>query len=214
MGRNKIYKKNYMMVSSGFTLVELMVVVAIIALVAGFTFAELNTSSYRLKTAARTLMANMQKARLLAVKNSCPVYVDFDFDDKDGVDKGYTLWRDLNDNGTYDDTTTDNNNDGVVDKNDEEEVGTVSLVKGVSWGAVPNSDGGPAGSITGKSLPSDGVSYDNDRCKFTPQGTSLSGAVYLYDKSNSGAGTAVIITNNIGRVRDAFWTTHGGKWRQ
>ena len=57
----------------GFTLVELMVVIAIIAIIASFTFAEINTASYRLKTVAHTMKAHLTQAKLEAVKKGCKV---------------------------------------------------------------------------------------------------------------------------------------------
>jgi len=191
-----------------------MVTVAIIALVAGFTFGELNTSSYKLKTAARTLKGNMQKARLLSVKNSCPVYVDFDFDDN-GVDKKYTIWKDLNWNndtdpdtsGTCNDATTDNNGDGAVNNLDEELIDTITLPKGVSFGYVASGDGGPS-SITKK------VTYGSNQLRFNPRGTSSSGSAYIHSPNQDSAGTYQVRTNNIGRIKYLYYATNGSKWKQ
>jgi len=208
--------------SSGFTLVELMVTVAIISMVAGFTFAELNSSSYRLKSTARTLKASMQKARLLAVKEGCPVYVDFDFDGANGIDSGYTLWKDLNWNnstsgtsGTYNDATTDNNGDGTVDALDEELIENISLPSNITFGNVANADGGPAQTPNGGSLPADGVWFTNNvnRLRFSPWGTSSNGNAYLHNPNQDSAGSHAIGTNNIGRVRSSYFATNGGSWR-
>jgi prepilin-type N-terminal cleavage/methylation domain-containing protein len=204
--------------TAGFTLVELMVTVAIIALVAGFTFAELNTNSYKLKTTAQTLKANLQKARLLAVKNSCPVYVDFDLDSDGGSDSTinnyYVIWKDLNNDTTF--NMVDTTNTAVTNIiNSVEFINKSTLPKGISFGCVSKNDGGPDKTPSNKTLPGDGVSFttSNNRVKFDPQGTSSNGAVYLHNPANDEAGTHTIITNNIGRVRSAFWTTNGGKWR-
>ena len=59
----------------GFTLVELMVVIAIIAIIASFTFAEINTASYRLKTVAHTMKAHLTQAKLEAVKKGQNVWL-------------------------------------------------------------------------------------------------------------------------------------------
>ncbi len=190
---------------AGFTLVELMVTVAIIALVAGFTFAELNNVSYRLKTTAQTLKGKMQKARLLAVKSSCPVFVDFDFYAPNGVDNGYTLWRDLNQNDTCDDATTDNNGDGVIDADDAEFIESITLPNDISFGSVTAANGGP-GSAT--------ITYNNSyRLKFDPRGSSSNGFAYLHSPSDDSAGTYRVGTNNIGRVRAQYYATGGGTWR-
>ena len=84
----------------GFTLVELMVVVAITALIAGFSFAEINSTSHKLKSTARTLRAKMQQAKLLAVKEGCNVFVDFDIDGDNNINSSYSLWRDIINNTT------------------------------------------------------------------------------------------------------------------
>lgn len=52
-----------------------MVVIVIIAVIASFTFGELNSSSYRLKSTARTMKAHMTQAKLEAVKKGCKVRV-------------------------------------------------------------------------------------------------------------------------------------------
>jgi len=199
--------------SAGFTLVELMVTVSIIAIVAGLTFGNMNSASYRLKSAAKTLKANMQKARLLAVKENCRVYVDFDFNGDGTVDSRYTLWKDLNNNGVYDDATTDNDGNGVVNALDEEQIEIIPLPNGISFGAVANADGGPAASPSGGANPATTViSYAGDIMSFTPQGTSGSGWVYLYAPGNDEAGTHAVGTNNIGRVRSSYYATEGGGW--
>jgi len=208
----------YLFSEHGFTLVELMVVIAIIAIVAGFTFAELNSDSYRLKTAARTLKASLQKARLLSVKNSCPVYVDFDLDADGGSDgtinRGYTIWCDLDGNGSF--TMKDDAGNAVTDKrNSVEFVDEVYLPSVVSAGVVASGQGGPTTGPppSGPTLPTDGVSYGGDRVRFTPQGTGTSGWFYLHCPGNNKAGTCAIGTNNIGRVRSLYFLTGGGGWR-
>jgi len=59
----------------GFTLIELMMVVVIIAVIAGLTFGELNSSDYRLKTTARNMKTFMMQAKLQAIKRDCNVRV-------------------------------------------------------------------------------------------------------------------------------------------
>ena len=74
---------------AGFTLVELMVTVAIMAIIAGLTFGNMNTASYKLKTTAKILSGNMQRARLEAVKRNVDVSVGFDRDGDGTLDQGY-----------------------------------------------------------------------------------------------------------------------------
>jgi len=190
-----------------------MVTVAIMAIIAGLTFGNLNSTSYRLKSTAKTLKANMQKARLLAVKENCRVYVDFDFNGDSTIDSSYTLWKDLSNNGTYNDATTDNNGDGAVNALDEELIETIPLPTGISFGAVTNGNGGPANSPSGGANPATTViSYAGDIVSFSPQGTSGSGWVYLYAPANDEAGSHAVGTNSIGRVRSSYYATEGGGW--
>ncbi len=52
-----------------------MVVVVIIAIIAGLTFGELNSDDYRLKTTARNMKTFMMQAKLQAIKRDCNVRV-------------------------------------------------------------------------------------------------------------------------------------------
>ena len=204
--------QNSKLQSAGFTLVELMVTVAIMAIIAGFTFGNMNTASYKLKSAAKILNGNMQRARLLAVKENCPVYVDFDFNDDSTIDDSYTLWKDMNNNSSYDDATTDNNGDGTVNALDEELIEAIPLPSGASFGAVTNANGGPVNGPSGTPPSADGISFSGDRLRFSPQGTASSGWAYLYSPTNDEAGTHAVGTNNIGRVRSSYYATEGGGW--
>jgi len=212
-----IYPQNSKLESAGFTLVELMVTVAIMAIIAGLTFGNLNSTSYRLKSTAKTLKANMQKARLLAVKENCPVYVDFDLDSDGGSDgtinNYYSLWKDIdNDNPpTFD--MLDASGNAVVNKKDSREfIEDGVLPNGISFGTVANGNGGPATGPGVVVLPADGVSYGSNRARFSPQGTSNLGNAYLYAPANDEAGSHAVGTNSIGRVHSSYYATEGGGW--
>lgn len=56
--------------SKGFTLVELMVVIAIIVIIAGVGFTQLNSASARTAAAARDIIADIQRARLIAINEN------------------------------------------------------------------------------------------------------------------------------------------------
>jgi prepilin-type N-terminal cleavage/methylation domain-containing protein len=66
--------------TSGFTLIELMVVFAILAMAAGFSAPHMQKwmRSYRLKGAVMDLRANMQLAKTNAVRDNRPWLLDFD----------------------------------------------------------------------------------------------------------------------------------------
>ena len=184
---------------SGFTLVELMVVVAITAIIAGLTMAEINSTSHKLRGAAQALRAKMQQAKLLAVKECCNVFVDFDTSNDN-----YTLWRDLNNNGSY-------------DTGAPELIETVALPNDISFGAVANGDdGGPdkSASKTGSTAPTANIiSFSGDSIRFSPQGTGSNGWAYLHAPNNDSSGTHAIGSNNVGRIQSRYWVTKGDRWR-
>jgi len=208
-----IYPQNSKLESAGFTLVELMVTVAIMAIIAGFTFGNMNTASYRLKSTAKILAGNMQKARLLAVKENCRVYVDFDLDGGGTIDQFYTLWRDLDD-GTPNPTDPKPDGNYNASVTPSELIETVTLPGNISFGTVANGNGGPATTPAGGALPADGVwfSVNVNSLRFSPQGTSSNGNAYLYAPANNEAGTHAVGTNAIGRVRSSYYATEGGDW--
>jgi len=81
-----MHSQNSKLQSAGFTLVELMVTVAIMAIIAGLTFGNMNTASYRLKSTAHTLKSHMTQAKLEAVKRDLNVKVKIN-----GTGDGYNI---------------------------------------------------------------------------------------------------------------------------
>ena len=194
----------------GFTLVELMVVVAITALIAGFTIAEINSTSHKLKSAARTLHAKMQQAKLLAVKENCYTYIDFDLNPADNtIDQSYTLWRDIINTATTTELNTYNGTTELIE--------TILLPTEISFGAVAAGDGGPnkSASNTGSTAPpTDGISIGTaTRFRFSPQGTGYNGWAYLHAPNKDSSGTYAVGSNNVGRTQSRYWVTNGGTWR-
>jgi prepilin-type N-terminal cleavage/methylation domain-containing protein len=76
-----IYKK-YTRDNAGFSFAELMVVIALIGVLSAIALPNLLRSlpEKRVKNAARNLYADMQKARLLAVKENKKIFVKFETD--------------------------------------------------------------------------------------------------------------------------------------
>jgi len=64
----------------GFTLIEVIIVIAIIGIMSVIAFPMISSwlPNYRLKGAARDVYSNMQKARMVAVKNNSDAAVEFD----------------------------------------------------------------------------------------------------------------------------------------
>ncbi|MFW6101107.1 MAG: GspH/FimT family pseudopilin [Bacteroidota bacterium] len=97
---------------SGFTLFELVVVVAIIAILSSVAIAGLNNliPRYQVKSAAQDLRANLQKAKMEAIKSNRATMVTFT-ESGGGDQGGYKVRIDRNGNGDFDDA-----NETVVDK--------------------------------------------------------------------------------------------------
>ncbi len=187
----------------GFTLIELMIVVALIAVVATLTATEIYSNSNRLKNTAYTLRAKMQQAKLRAVKKNCNTFVDFDLDDNGAADSGYSIWQDANGDNTFNSSPS-------------ELIETISLPGRVSFGAVPSSKGGPtkSASNSGSTPPTANIiSFSGDRVRFTPLGSASNGWAYLYMPQDYSAGTYAVGSNNSGRIQIRKWNTGGRTWR-
>lgn len=182
----------------GFTLIELLVTVALIALILGTAAAYITSSQYGLRTAAPSIRAALQKARLEAIKRNRSVYLDFS-----GPAGSYILWTDLNGDGNYDAPN--------------ELIETIQASPNISFGAAPVSAGGPASTNSPPNcadIPSDGVSLGGQRAKFDPDGSSSAGTVYIYIPSSPSAGTYAIVLSSIGRCRIWYFQPGASSWKQ
>ena len=88
---NKILKT-----ATGFTLFEVLIVIAILSIVAAFAVPMTMSwlPNYRLKSAARGLYSNMQKAKSEAVKRNCSVGITFSTVTFPAEGGGYTVFLD------------------------------------------------------------------------------------------------------------------------
>ena len=177
----------------GFTLIELMIVLAIIAIIAGIGIPNMIKSRPRaqLKKAARDIYSNMQLARLKAIRDSSTWAVQFDTDA-----------------GTYS-LHSEDGADDIWNTGDETVFKSVDLAgyPGVSFGSLHGARTG------GTSDPSDGVSFASNRVLFKADGTIDSnlaneiGTAYV----NNGDDTYAIGSSSIaGRVK--AWHNYGSGW--
>ncbi|MEA1867991.1 MAG: GspH/FimT family pseudopilin [Thermodesulfobacteriota bacterium] len=178
----------------GFTTVELLTVFAIVAIMvslAVFSFHEMAARS-RLKAAARDIVSNMQLTRINALKSSSAWAVQFDTNS--------TTYRILSDKGA----------DGTWNTSDDTVFRTVdfSAYPGISYGSTGNPPERPGATAS----PADAVSFggvsENNRVNFNPDGTSISGTVYI--KNKDGDTFAVGSLSTTGRIKT--WHYHGGVW--
>lgn len=103
----------------GFSLIELLVAISIVAIVMAITVPNVLSwlPNYRLKAAASDLMSNIQKAKIMAVRNrsNCAIR----FDESGGAISGYTIFIDQDANFEY--------NPDAVNRPFETIITTVSL---------------------------------------------------------------------------------------
>jgi prepilin-type N-terminal cleavage/methylation domain-containing protein len=204
--------------SRGFSLVELMVVVAILGILSLAAGVSMNTAKTKLKTFVFNAKTRFNQARFEAVKRSRDVYLDFDFDDINGIDDRFTIWVD------------ENNDEAYVEADGDVIIGEPVVFKSQSslgqYGPEIYSNspamiyGGPGDDGPGSTKTiGTGVSVAGDRFKFRPNGDSSSGTVYFYfpqkfeDKKEVKAGPWAIIVSPVGRIRIDEWQSGGMGWK-
>lgn len=193
---------NYSRMSPGFNLVELMATVSIICIIMVLGGAYSNSSYYKLRAAAHSVSATLQKSRLEAIKRNRNVLLDFDSNDDDVVDNHITIWMDLNSNGVLDGAT--------------ELIETVPLDGGASLGSAPSAKGGPTKQRDGTTnIPSNGISVTDKRVTFKPDGTTSSAVViFLHSPDHADAGTYEIDLNSVGQSKIWYYQPGLNSWKE
>ena len=189
---------------AGFSLLELMIVVDIMCILAGYVGYNLSSGATELKTFVFNTKSHFHKAKFEAVKRNRNVYIDFDFNAPFGTaENGYTVWADEDSDTIYTAGT-----DTIIE--------TIVFNSGPAIYATPrpeepgasNNGPGPTKTID------DGVSAASDRIIMRPNGRSENSSVYLYlprsaTDSTLSAGPWVIITSTVGRIRVDEWGVSG-----
>lgn len=153
---------------SGFTLVELMVVVAVIGLMAAIgTPVVLNLlPNYKLKAAARDLYSSLQQTRLLAIKTNNNVRLVLD----NTVSPGFYF--------------IDVDASGTLNLQNEYRIDLASYGYGVDFGFPPGLVNWNGKAVT-NSVVFGGNPGPPPFCSYNSNGTSGSGSIYLSNAQNS-----------------------------
>jgi type IV fimbrial biogenesis protein FimT len=175
----------------GFTAMELMVVVGIIAILAAIAVPNIINwlPNYRLKTAARDLVSNMQKARMQAIKENKDWAIVFD-----STNSNYMICSDPG----PDDSWSNFGDNRIV-----ETLNLNGYKSGVGYGH------GSATSAVGSSFGSDNITYNSNVVVFNPRGSGSAGYVYIDHQTHTT--TFAVGTVSSGSIRLLKWK--GNKWQ-
>lgn len=187
----------------GVTLTQLLVTMGIVGTLVLIGAYQVNQwlPHYRLHAAARSLLVQIQRARLHAVHRGAAHYLDFDLDGDGSLRSGgCVLWEDWNCNLHKDPLER---SETVLD--------FLSL-PGVWLKPYPQELGGPRRGPNDTELTAgggDGVTFTLDRIKFNPNGTCSAGTIYLH---NTRGRTYAIRLRSHGLIQ--LWRHDGGDWKE
>jgi prepilin-type N-terminal cleavage/methylation domain-containing protein len=180
-------QENFSKSFSGFTLVEVMTVIAIMGIMAATSITMLIKAEPRARKVARELMGDMQTTRISAIKTNQDWAIVF-----------------IPATSTYyicSDRGSDNVWSTIIASNTIKK--TVSFT---NYGAVQFGSGIANASMSGGAF-GDGVSYNSNVLTFNSRGTCSSGYVYLF----YGDASYAVGTLSTGIVRIRRWSNGG--WR-
>ena len=187
----------------GFTLKELLVSLAVVSATTAWGLPNLvgMIPNYRLTSAARTLVVQIHRAKLKAINQGTIYYLDFDLDrDGDLESAGCFLWEDRNGNRRKE----------LLEKSDM--LFDLELFPKIRLKAYPAEFGGPERGPNKTEINAgggDGVSFDQNRIKFNPNGTCSTGTIYLHN--SNGRTLAIRLRYNC---LTQLWRHYGQGWQR
>ena len=170
--------------NSGFTLIEALVVVAIIAILAGVGIPTFSRwlPNYRLKSAATDIFSNMQLAKMEAIK----------------ANNNYSIVFNAALPGSYILQDAGGNTINTINFSDYDSKGNIK------WGfgnATKNISGGP--------LPGSKITYGSNKLTFNSRGTGNSGTVYIQNQNQRAYAIGTLAS---GVIRLRKWNESSNDW--
>ena len=184
MPKHKIIHITAITGNKGFSLVELMIVIAIIAVISAFSIPAILNPENKARKAARELMGDMHYTRTAAIKDNQDYAIVFRVANGD-----YLICSDSGVDNVWS-ATADNT--------------VVKTISFTDYGAGIQYGNGTAVNPVGAAF-GNGVTYNVDVLTFNPQGTCSAGYVYLFYRD----ATYAIGTLSTGIIRVFRWVAGG-----
>ena len=177
--------------NAGFTMLELMIALAIIGVAAGFALPDLIAfmDNYQLKKAASRLYSDMQLTRLNAIKQGKDWAIVFD-----SANSRYYICSDRGGDDSW--AIAQNTIEAAVDLPERG-----GVVYGHGDATKDATDDG------GNSFSDDDITFSNNYATFNSLGTGTSGYVYLANKNNE---AYAVGKESTGFINTKRW--QGGNW--
>ena len=187
----------------GLTLNEIIVSLAVVGVLTAVGLPRLakTVANYRLTGAARSLVVQIHKTKVTAIRQGMVCYLDFDFDADGNLEsEDCFLWGDRNGNRRKE----------LLEQS--QMVLDLKSFPGVHLHSYPQKQGGPKRGPNKTRIRAggnDGISFSQNRIKFNPDGTCSTGTIYLH---NSNGRTFAIRIRFNGLTQ--LWRHDGSGWER